>query len=147
LARGDQYWRLKQHDKAQAEFEKAVAANNEQLPMARWKLAEAYIRGGNGQAGLDLLAPLEEKFPQQYEVVAGIGFSHYLLGNFEIAADYLARAMQIRPADTTLLNALGDSFIKIGDSEKAKEALERSLAMDPNQKVTKDLLASIETQD
>jgi GWxTD domain-containing protein len=146
LARGDQYWRLKQHDKAQKEFEKAVAANNEQLPMARWKLAEAYIRSGKGQAGLDLLAPLEEQFPQQYEVIAGIGFSHYLLGNFEMAADYLARAMQIRPADTTLLNALGESFIKIGDAEKAKEALERSLAMDPNQQAAKDLLASIGTQ-
>ena len=59
---------------------------------------------------------------------------------------YLARAMQIRPADTTLLNALGESFIKIGDAEKAKEALERSLAMDPDQQVTKDLLASIGTQ-
>ncbi len=146
LARGDLYWRLKQYDKAQEEFEKAVAANNEQLPMARWTLAEAYLRAGNGQVALELLAPLEEQFPQQYEVIAGIGFAHYLQGSFAQASEYLARAMQIRPADTTLLNALGESFIKIGDREKAKEALERSLAMDPEQQVTKDLLASVGTQ-
>ncbi len=147
LARGDQYWRLGQHDKAQNEFQKAVDVNNEQLPMARWRLAEAYIRAGNGQSALELLVPLEEEFPQQYEVIAGIGFANYLQGEFARSAEYLTRAMQIRPADTTLLNALGESFIKIGDAEKAKEALERSLAMDPNQEVAKDMLASIGTQD
>ena len=54
--------------------------------------------------------------------------------------------MQLRPADTTLLNALGESYLKIGDKEKAQEALERSLSMDPSQETTKELLASIAKQ-
>jgi Tfp pilus assembly protein PilF len=37
--------------------------------------------------------------------------------------------------------------MKIGDLERAKEALERSLAMDPNQEATKKLLAQVEQTD
>lgn len=143
LARGDELWRLRRYEEAQAEFEKAVAAGNEKIPMASWKLAEAYIRGGKADAALELLLPMEEEYGKQFEVIAGIGFAYYLKGDFAQSAQYLTRAMQLRPADTTLLNALGESYIKTGDEERAREALERSLSMDPDQKATRDLLASI----
>ncbi len=143
LARGDQYWNLKQYGKAQVEFEKAVAAGNESLPLAHWKLAESYLRMGDGDKAMEILAPMEEKFPQQYEIVAGLGFVFYLKSDYPKAVEYLTRAMQIRPADTVLLNALGESFIKVGDKEGAIEALERSLSMNPEQEDAKKLLASI----
>lgn len=142
LARGDQLWMLKRYREAQAEFEKAVAAGNEALPMARWKLAEAYILAGNADRALELLVPMEEGFPQQYEVISGLGYAHYLKEEFPEAVQYLERAMTLRPADTALLNALGESFLKVGSQEKAKQALQRSLEMDPDQETIKELLAS-----
>jgi tetratricopeptide (TPR) repeat protein len=143
LARGDQLWNLKRYDEAHVEFEKAVAAGNENLPLAHWKLAESYLRMGDGDKAMELLAPMEEKFPQQYEIVAGLGFVHYLKSDYPKAVEYLTRAMQLRPADTVLLNTLGESFIKVGDKERAIEALERSLAMNPDQEDAKSLLASV----
>jgi GWxTD domain-containing protein len=144
LARGDQLWHLERHAEAEKEFERAVAESQGKFPLARWKLGEAYIRSEKPDKAMEMLAPLEADFANQYEVIAGLGYAHYLKADFEKAADYLSRAMQIRPADATLLNALGESFIKTGELEKAKEALERSLAMDPDQEVTKELLSQLE---
>ena len=92
---------------------------------------------------MEILAPMEEKFPEQYEIVAGLGFVYYLKSDYPKAVEYLTRAMLLRPADTVLLNALGESFIKVGDKERAVEALERSLSMNPEQEDAKKLLASI----
>jgi tetratricopeptide (TPR) repeat protein len=143
LAIGDQLWNLKRYPEAQAEFAKAVATGNDQLPMARWKLAATYILEGKADRALELLVPMEEGFPQQYEVISGLGYAHYLKEEFPEAVQYLERAMTLRPADTALLNALGESFLKVGTPEKAKQALQRSLEMNPDQEAIKELLASV----
>jgi tetratricopeptide (TPR) repeat protein len=83
--------------------------------------------------------------PQQYEVIAGLGYAYYLKADYPKAVEYLERAMGLRPADTTLLNALGDSYLKMGSSEKAKPLLERSLEMDPDQEPIRQLLAEATT--
>jgi GWxTD domain-containing protein len=142
LAKGDQLWKLKRYQEAQSELEKAVAAGNEALPMARWKLAEAHIRAGRADPALELLLPMEEALPQQYEVIAGIGYAYYLKVDYPRAVAYLERAMGLRPADTTLLNALGESYLKVGSSEKAKPLFERSLDMNPDQEAVRQLLAA-----
>ncbi|GAG45188.1 unnamed protein product, partial [marine sediment metagenome] len=144
LARGDQLWNLKRYAEAEKEFERAVAESQGERPLARWKLGESYIRSGKADQAMEMFAPLEADFPRQFEVIAGLGYAHYLKGVFDKAVDYLTRAMQIRPADTTLLNALGESFMQIGDRERAKEALERSLSMNPDQEAVKELLAKVE---
>ena len=61
LARGDQLWNLKRYPEAQAEFTKAVAAGNDKLPMARWKLADTYILSGEADRALELLVPMEAR--------------------------------------------------------------------------------------
>jgi tetratricopeptide (TPR) repeat protein len=144
LARGDQLWRMNKFAAAQQEFQTAFEQSQGELPLARWKLAEAHIRSNEPDAALELLLPIESRFPQQYEVVAGLGFAHYLKSDYEKAAEYLSRAVQLRPAGVTLLNALGESLLKLGKLGEAKPVLERSLAMDPNQAVAQELLASIE---
>ncbi len=88
-----------------------------------------------------LLKPLEEMFSDRYEVMAGLGFALYLKDDFEPAADYLARARALAPPDTMLLNALGDSYQKLGKLDEAREAFERSLALDGEQAAVKARLA------
>ena len=50
------------------------------------------------------------------------------------------QAMAIRPPDTTLLNTLGDCYQRTGEVEKAREILERSLQMDPDQEAIRQQL-------
>ena len=141
---GDQLWSAGRFEEAKTALERAVV-ENPQLPNTRWMLANAYLREERPDEALQLLAPLEEAFGKQYEVVAGLGYSFYLKDDFEKATSYFARAIQLRPPDTLLLNALGDSYQRLGKTEEARQAFERSLALDPEQLFVKERLASLET--
>lgn len=143
LTLGDQHWAQNRFDQARLEFEKAVAANNPRLPLARWKLAGAYIRSREPRGALALLRPLESDFPHQYEVVVGLGLSYYLLEDFPRALGYLERAVKIRPPRSSLLNALGDVYLRLGNPAKARQVLERSLEIDPNQTEIQQKLESL----
>jgi GWxTD domain-containing protein len=133
LVLGDQWSQLGRSDLARAEYEKSVAAGNPQLPQSRWKLAYQYLADGRAADALSLLAPLEEKFASQYEVVAGLGIAYSQSGDYGKAVGYLERALTLRAADTKLLNALGETHERLGNTERAKEYYQRSLALDPDQ--------------
>jgi GWxTD domain-containing protein len=133
LVRGDQLWRAGDYGGARSAFEAAVSANNPDLPQATWKLATAYLREGDGERAIPLLTPLEESFPAQFEVVAGLGLGFYLRADYTMAIDYLERAIAIRAPDTSVLNALGDSHQRLGNTTRAIDLFERSLALDPAQ--------------
>ena len=86
---------------------------------------------------LQLLLPLEDAHPNEYEVVEGIGFAHYIKQDYAQARDYLERSAGIRAPDTTLLNAVGDCYERLGENAKAKEYYERSLELNPQQEGVK----------
>jgi len=140
---GDQLWSLGRYEDARAKLEEAVAANNPDLPMAKWKLAGAYVRDREGARALELLVPLEPEFPQQYEVVLGLGLAYYLEGELEKAAELLERAMTIRAPGTNLLNALADVYLTLGTPEKARPLLERSLELDGTQESVQRKLSAL----
>ena len=66
---------------------------------------------------------------------------------YEKAAEYLGRARGIRPPDTVLLNTLGDSFQRLGNVDAAREALEQSIELDPNQPPVKARLSALMSRD
>ncbi len=140
---GDQLWSLGRFDEARRKLEEAVAFDNPKLPMVDWKLAGAYVRSREPERALALLLPLEPDFPDQYEVVLGLGLSYYLKGELASAARFLERAAQIRPASTSLLNALGDIYMRLGRSGDARRVLEQSLALDPAQEAVRKQVASL----
>ena len=140
---GDQLWSLGRFDDARRMLEEAVAFDNPKLPMADWKLAGAYVRSREPERALELLLPLEPDYGDQYEVALGLGLSYYLKGELESAARFLERAAEIRPAGTSLLNALGDIYRRLGRSGDARRVLERSLALDPSQEAIRKQIASL----
>jgi GWxTD domain-containing protein len=144
LARGDQLLASKRFPEARAEYERAVAESGDALPVARWQLALVSIQMGEAGRALELLTPLEPDFPNQFEVVVGLGFAHGLQGDCSKAVGYLEKAMTLRPPDTTLLNVLGGCYQAQGDVQKASEMLERSLKLNPEQQEVKKRLASLQ---
>ena len=145
LTLGDQLLTLGRIELAQRALEVAVDANNPELPQARWRLAGIYIGLRKPDRALELLQPLEDRFPNQYEVVAGLGFAHYFKKDFARAVDYLERAGTIRPPGTSLLNTLGECHQGLGNQARAKQVYEQSLELNPNQDEIKEKLASIVT--
>jgi tetratricopeptide (TPR) repeat protein len=146
LALGNQYWAMKRFDDAKQALERAVGAGNPELPMARWKLASVYLRERQPDAALELLLPLESGFPNQYEVIVGLGFARYFVRDFAAAAPYLARAATLRPPSPALLNALGECYENTGDLESAQDAFERSLALQPAQEIIERRLETLKSR-
>lgn len=143
LARGEQLWSLQRHEEATAELRQAVAEGGPRLPEASWKLAGALLSAKSADEALEILLPLEERFRERYEVVAGLGYAYYFRRDYSRAKELLERAASLRPPDSALLNALGDSYGKLGERERAIGAYRRSLELDPTQEEVQKLLQSL----
>ena len=147
LETAEQLLNVGRFDEGVAELERAVAANNPDLPMARWKLAAFLINAGEIGRTLELLSPLEKDYPNQFEVVAGLGFAHYHRLEFAEGRDYLARAVTLREPYPALLNTLADCYERTGDRRSALQTFERSLELDPNQSVVQDRVTALRSQE
>ena len=130
---------------AEAAFERAVAFDNPDLPMAQWRLASMVLFSRDADRALELLLPLEDAHPNEYEVVEGIGFAHYIKQDYARAKDYLERSVGIQAPDTSLLNAVGDCYERLGDKAKAREYYESSLELNPQQEGVKARLAGLDS--
>ena len=144
LARGEQFLALKRYQDARLELEIAAASREVELTSARWRLAGLLIQAGETDRALELLRPLEKDYPNQYEVQAGLGIALYLENDLSQAVFYLERAVGIRPPDPSVLNALGDSYQRLGNFLKAKEFFQRSLELSPDQGAIRERLAALE---
>lgn len=147
LARGDQFLALERVPEAEAEFERAMAAAGADFPVARWKLASIALRTGDPKRALELLTPIEQEFPNQYDVVAGLGLGYSLEGDCVKGVGYLEHAKTLRPPDTALLNVLGNCYAELGDHEKAAEAFQSSLDLNPDQDPVRERLSSVRQDD
>jgi GWxTD domain-containing protein len=143
LVRAEQLWNLGRMQEAKTDLEQAVSLSGTNLPEAKWKLANAYLVEKRADDALQLLTPLEAGFPDQYEVISGIGYGRYLKGQCQEAVGYLDRARQIRPPDKLLLNTAGDCHQQLGDTEQAREAFQRSIELDAEQPEVKERLQAL----
>jgi len=143
LALGQQYMTRGQIAEAEGAFSRAVAAGNPALIMANWKLATALLYSRRADEALELLVPLAPQYASEPEVVEGLGLAHYMKKDFLEAVRYLEQAITLRPPESPLLNALGDSYQSLGEHDKAKEVFERSLALNPGQEAVKARLDTL----
>ena len=143
LTLGDQLWAIGRYDEAQTRFERAVDAANPALDVAKWKLGGAYIRSGEPNEALALFEPLVVSYPEQYEVVLGLGLAYYLTGRLDEAARFLAQAIELKDPGTSLLNALGDVYLRLKRPAEARPLFERSLELDPDQEKIRAAVAAM----
>jgi GWxTD domain-containing protein len=143
LAKGQQYMALGRLAEAEESFSRAVAAENPDLVMAKWKLANVLLYSRRAEDALRLLVPIEKEHAQEPDLVDTLGLAYYMKGEYRQAVGYLERSVTLRPPQSPLLNALADSYQSLGEIGKAKEVFERSLAMNPEQQAVKERLAAL----
>ena len=146
ITMSDQYVARGQLAEAERELRVALGIDGPRVDVVRWKLASVLLYTGQGAEALDLLLPLETGYPDQAEVIEGLGFAYYLLKDCEKALPRLEYAMALRPPDISVLNATGDCYQQLGRVRKAREMFELSLSVNPNQEGVVSRLSELPVQ-
>jgi GWxTD domain-containing protein len=134
--------RTERRDAAKALYEQAFQLNPDYREGVVMYATFLNKTGAFGEA-LEIVQKLEGDAQRQfsYHVIRG----QALMGQdkAEEALTELLSANKIYNSDTTVLNALGRCYYRLGRKTEALEALNASLSLDPNQDAVKKLIAEI----
>jgi tetratricopeptide (TPR) repeat protein len=131
--RGIAYERIKQWDKAEPNFKKALELFPDQpqvLNYLGYSWVDMNIRLDEG---LDLIRKAVELRPEDGYIVDSLGWAYYRLGRYKEAVEELERAVRLRPEDPTINDHLGDAYWRAGRKREAVFKWSSVLALQPEE--------------
>jgi len=87
---------------------------------------------GDFKGSEDLFAKALNSDSKSLEALCGLGESFYLQGNLDKAEEFTAKAIEVAPANSRILNNAGVLFSAFNDGEKSVRAFLKSIASDPH---------------
>ncbi|MEP2459301.1 MAG: tetratricopeptide repeat protein, partial [Nitratireductor sp.] len=112
--RGIAYERLKQWEKAEPNFRKALELYPDQPQVLNYLGYSWVDMNMNLEQGLDLIRRAVASRPNDGYIVDSLGWAYYRLGRFEEAVTELERAVSLKPDDPILNDHLGDAYWRAG---------------------------------
>lgn len=139
---GRQYYSQGNSDKALTYLEKAFHSqpNSQDYAIA---LSRVYLSVGQAAKAKAILLPFHKLPTPQYELYLFLGQAHMILGEFDRAIPVLTDAATHYGMNVPILNALGECHFRLGHTEDALSAWNKSLEMNPDQQELKDKLKSL----
>lgn len=138
-----QYDKLDQTDKAAYYYEQAFR-QNPQFKEGLKEYCQFLIKVGQFDRVLEMAEGLKTDDSQAFDYHLFRGLA--LMGKKDMAGaqDELLKAITIYDSDTRALNALGRVYIQTGQKEKARQPLEASLRLNPDQPEIRKLLSELD---
>lgn len=138
-----QYDRVKNYEKAEANYDKAYKMNSDYIK-GFIEYAHFLQKIKKFEKSLELIEKIkdEEKLRFEYYLVRGMAYMG--MEQYMTAIENLLEGNKIYNSDTNLLNSLGFCYYKTKDKEKALEALKASLKLNPSQEEIERLIQEIE---
>ncbi|KQV32348.1 hypothetical protein ASC97_01775 [Rhizobium sp. Root1203] len=129
--RGIAYERLKQWDKAEPSFRKALELNPNQPQVLNY-LGYSWIdMNRNLDEGLAMIKKAVDLRPDDGYIIDSLGWAYFRLNKFDDAVNELERAAQIKAGDATINDHLGDAYWRVGRKLEAVYQWNRALASEP----------------
>lgn len=125
--RGIAYERLKQWDKAEPSFRRALELNPEQPQVLNYLGYSLVDMNKNLDEGLGMIKRAVDARPDDGYIVDSLGWAFYRMGKFEDATTELERAVQLRAGDATINDHLGDAYWRVGRKLEAVYQWNRAL--------------------
>jgi serine/threonine protein kinase/Flp pilus assembly protein TadD len=130
------------YDRTEEHLAKAKEALDRAL-ILQPKLPEAHHAYGyyhyagyrNYEKALQQYAIAQKSLPDDYRLMARIGWVLRRQGKFEEAIEYLKKASELNPRDPFLLNEIGVSLIYLRDYPAAERYYDRCISLAPDQPV------------
>jgi len=129
---GRQFFNKGEMDKARIQFEKAYHLSPNSMNYALG-LARVYLILKEYDKIKKILLPFSESPKANYDVYFLLGRTHQALGEFNQAVSLYDKAISHFGLNVNLLNALGECYFRLGITDEALAAWEKSLEINPNQ--------------
>ncbi|TRL39302.1 tetratricopeptide repeat protein [Rhizobium straminoryzae] len=129
--RGIAYERLKEWDKAEPNFRKALELNPDQPSVLNYLGYSWVDMNRNLDEGLEMIRKAVELRPDDGYIVDSLGWAYYRLGRYDEAVEELERAVELRAGDAAINDHLGDAYWRVGRKLEAKYQWQRALTMKP----------------
>ncbi len=126
--RGMAYERLKQWDKAEPDFRRALTLEPNRPEVLNYLGYSLVDRNEKLEEGLDLIRKAVEARPDAGFIVDSLGWAFYRLGRYDEAVRELERAIALMPEDPTVNDHLGDAYWKVGRKLEAEYQWNAALA-------------------
>ncbi|MXN51134.1 tetratricopeptide repeat protein [Shinella sp. AETb1-6] len=129
--RGIAYERLKEWDKAEPNFRKALELNPDQPQVLNYLGYSWVDMNRNLDEGLDMIRKAVSLKPDDGYIVDSLGWAYYRLGRFDDAVAELERAAELKAGDPTINDHLGDAYWRVGRKLEATFQWNRALGLKP----------------
>jgi len=130
---GSQLFNSGRVEEAKVHLEKALQQKPDSVDFAL-NLARVYMRLADYQKVEEILLPfIKQAQAPSYEVFFIMGRTYQSLGQLNKAVDIFNQAISHYGLNIQLLNALGESYLKLGNKEEALAAWQKSLDINPKQ--------------
>jgi tetratricopeptide (TPR) repeat protein len=125
--RGIAYERLKQWDKSEPNFRKALELNPEQPQVLNYLGYSLVDMNLNLDEGLNMIKKAVDAKPDDGYIVDSLGWAYFRMGKFDDSVTELERAVQLRAGDATINDHLGDAYWRVGRKLEAVYQWNRAL--------------------
>ncbi|KIC47514.1 tetratricopeptide TPR_2 [Ruegeria sp. ANG-S4] len=131
-ARGISHERLKNWDKAEADFRKALELNPDQPQVLNYLGYSLVERREKLDEALDMIERAVAARPDSGYIVDSLGWVLFRLGRYDEAVDHMERAVELMPVDPVVNDHLGDVYWAVGRAREAEFQWKRALSfIDP----------------
>ena len=137
--RGIAHERLKEWDKAEPNFQKALELYPDQPQVLNYLGYSWVDMNINLDEGLKLIQRAVDLRPSDGYIVDSLGWAFYRLGRYDDAVRELERAVGLMPADPVLNDHLGDAYWRVGRTLEAGFQWNHALALDPEPELKADI--------
>ena len=127
------YERLKEWDKAEPNFRKALELNPEQPQVLNYLGYSWVDMNKNLDEGLDMIRRAVSIKPDDGYIVDSLGWAYYRLNRFSDAVAELERAAELKAGDPTINDHLGDAYWRVGRKLEATFQWNRALGLKPEE--------------
>ncbi|NHT79041.1 tetratricopeptide repeat protein [Rhizobiaceae bacterium CRRU44] len=142
--RGIAYERLKEWEKAEPSFKKALELNPDQPQVLNYLGYSWVDKNINLDEGLNMIRRAVELKPDDGYIVDSLGWAYFRLGQFDEAVAELERAAELMAGDPTINDHLGDAYWRVGRKLEAVFQWNQTLELKPEADEIPKIKAKIE---
>lgn len=129
FARGASHERLRQYEKASEDLEQSIKLQPNNPLVLNYLGYMLVDRDRDFEHGFNLIAKALVLKPNDGSILDSMGWAWFKKGEYEKAALFLERAVEVLPSDPTIHMHLGDLYMKTGHAQTSLKHFEEALSI------------------